>query len=342
MAEPFNPRLTPWHIDESEFYEIEDARAQKEFLLRYAVLAPSGHNSQPWTFRIVGEGIEIHPDYTRRLPVSDPTDRELLLSIGAAITNLRVAAAHFGFDSTVLYESIESLDAPLAVVTLIETSDPNEKLRRLFGAITRRHTLRNDFEQREIEPETLDRLCEIVESSDALRFVLPQERARASELVEEADKRLMADERWREELAAWVRPNETSAGDGITGDAFGIPGPLSAFAPWLVRSFDMGETRGHRDRELVEHAAGLIVVIGDDDRTSLLRAGEELERLLLSLTSLGVQYAFVNQAVEVPDIRRELWKLIRTPKAPQLLIRIGYARVTPRPMPRRPIDAVTA
>jgi len=338
MAEQFDPRLTPWHIDESEFYEIEDATAQKEFLLRYAVLAPSGHNSQPWTFRIVADGIEIHPDYTRRLPVSDPTDRELLLSIGAAITNLRVAAAHFGFDSTVLYESTETPDLPVALVTLRETSDPDEKLRHLFGAITKRHTLRNDFESREIEPETLDRLCGIVESSESLRFVLPQERARASELVEEADKRLMADDRWREELSEWVRPNETSAGDGMTGDAFGIPGPLSAFAPWLIRSFDLGETRGHRDREMVEHAAGLIVVIGDDDRTSLLRAGEALEYLLLSLTSLGVQYAFINQAIEVPDIRRELWKLIRTPKAPQLMLRIGYTSARQRPMPRRPVE----
>lgn len=341
MAEQFNPRLTPWHIDESEFYEIEDATAQKEFLLRYAVLAPSGHNTQPWTFRTVGEGIEIHPDYTRRRPVSDPTDRELFLSIGAAITNLRVAAAHFGFDSTVLYESSETPDAPVALVTLRETSNPDEDLRHMFGAITQRHTFRTDFEQREIEPETLDRLCDIVESSESLRFVLPQERPRASELVEEADKRLMADERWREELAAWVRPNETSAADGITGDAFGIPGPLSAFAPWLVRSFDLSETRGQRDRELVERAAGLIVVIGDDDRSSLVRSGEALERLLLSLTSLRVQYAFVNQAIEVPDIRRELWRLIRTPKAPQLLLRIGYARMTLRPMPRRPVGAVT-
>jgi hypothetical protein len=338
MAEQFDPRRTPWSIDESEFFEIDDPAAQKEFLLRYAVLAPSGHNSQPWTFRVVTDGIEIYPDFTRRLPVGDPTDRELLLSIGAAITNLRVAAAHFGFDSTVLYESSGNPGAPIALVTLRETCDPDEQLRHLFGAITKRHTLRSDFETREIEPDTLGRLCELVESSELLRFVLPHERTRASELVEEADRRLMADEKWRAELSDWVRPNETSAGDGITGDAFGIPGPLSAFAPWLIRSFDLGETRGRHDREMVEKAAGLIVVVGDDDRTSLLRSGEALERLLLALTSLGIQYAFINQAVEVPDIRRELWKIMRTPKPPQLMLRIGYARPVLRPMPRRPVQ----
>lgn len=342
MAEQFDPRVTPWHIDESEFFELESVRAQKEFLLRYAVLAPSGHNTQPWAFRIIDSGIEVHPDYSRRLPVADPMDRELLISVGASITNLRVAASHFGFETTVLYEQTDEEDAPVALVTLRETCNPDEHLRSLFASIPKRRTMRVDFVRREIDPETLDRLCELVESSDLLRFVLPQERARTSELVEEADRLLMKNEEWRAELAEWVRPNESSAGDGMTGDAFGIPGPLSAFAPWLIRRFDLGEARGKQDREMIEHAAGLIVVTGDDDRASLVRAGEALERLLLSLTALGVQYAFANQAIEVPEIRRELWKIIRTPKPPQLMLRIGYAPATPRAMPRRPAGVVSA
>jgi hypothetical protein len=104
---------------------------------------------------------------------------------------------------------------------------------------------------------------------------------------------------------------------------------------------DVGDSRANHDRELVEHAAGLIVLTGDDDRISLLRAGEWLERLLLTLTAHGVQYAFVNQPVEVPDLRKELWQLVRTPKPPQLMLRIGYTEASPRPMPRRPVHAVT-
>jgi hypothetical protein len=341
MAEQFDPRITPWHIDESEFYEIEDAHQQREFLLRYAVLAPSGHNTQPWSFRITDVGIEVYPDYSRRLPVCDPTDRELMMSIGAAVTNLRVAAAHFGFESTVLYEASDDPNLPIALVTLRETCDTDDELRHLFGAVTKRHTVRVDFDRREIEPEILDRLCEFVESSEELRFVMPHERDRTAELVEEADRRQMKDDEWREELSHWVRPNESSECDGLTGDAFGIPGPLSAFAPWLVRSIDLGESRGRHDRELVQHAAGLIVLVSDNDRVALLRAGESLELLLLTLTSLGIQYAFLNQPLEVPELRRELWKLIRTPKPPQLLLRIGYARPPQRAMPRRPVNNVT-
>jgi len=46
-------------------------------LVRYASLAASGHNTQPWKFRIRENSLEIHPDYCRRLPTVDPSDREL-------------------------------------------------------------------------------------------------------------------------------------------------------------------------------------------------------------------------------------------------------------------------
>ena len=337
----FDPRQTPWIIDELDFWEIEDPHAQREFLLRYAVLAPSGHNSQPWSFRITDAGVEVFADYTRRLPVGDPGDRELLMSIGAAIFNLRVAAAHFGFESTVMYGPASNDAMPLALVALRETCDPDKQLARLFPAITKRHTCRTDFEPREIEPEALDAVCEAVEVSDLLQFVVPHERSRAAELVEAADKLLMSDDRWRAELAEWVRPNESSAGDGMSADAFGFPGPISNLAPQMIRSLDVGSTRAKHDKELVEHAAGLVVVTGDDDVISLIRAGEALERFLLSLTLHGVQYAFLNQVCEVPELRRELGSILRTPKPPQLLRRIGYGQPMRRPMPRRPLEAVT-
>lgn len=54
------------------------------FLLRYAILAPSGHNSQPWLFKIVGNNniIEVYADRSRALPLVDPDERELIISCG--------------------------------------------------------------------------------------------------------------------------------------------------------------------------------------------------------------------------------------------------------------------
>jgi hypothetical protein len=339
----YDPRTTPWVIDESDFYEFEKREDQIGFILRYAVLAPSTHNTQPWSFRIVERGVEVYADFTRRMAVADPRDRELMLSIGAAIANLRVAAAHFGYESSVEYQVKPEESLAVAVVTLRETSVRDESLAALFPFITRRRTNRQPFEPRTLDEPALSGVCDFIDDNAKwMRFVLPHDRDHLAELVEQGEKVLMANDDFREELAGWLRPNETSEQDGICGDAFGLPGPLSALGPWAVRQLELGPSQGRRDRELTMKAAGLIVITSDDTRVSLIQAGEKLEQLLLLLTSLKVDYSFLNAPIEVDSLRNELWAMLRSEKPPQLLLRIGYAPPVLRPMPRRPVDAVVA
>ena len=70
--------------------------ASAKALVAAAVRAPSSHNTAPWWFRCAGESIELYPDRTRALPVNDPFDRELTISCGAALVNLRVAGEAAG------------------------------------------------------------------------------------------------------------------------------------------------------------------------------------------------------------------------------------------------------
>lgn len=72
-----------------------------KFLVKQAVKAPSGHNTQPWKFRRDGSVVEIHPDFDRKLPVVDPDNRELFVSLGCAAENLCLAAQTKGYKSTV-------------------------------------------------------------------------------------------------------------------------------------------------------------------------------------------------------------------------------------------------
>ncbi|HUP46862.1 MAG TPA: nitroreductase [Thermoanaerobaculia bacterium] len=337
----FHPRITPWQIDEADFYEIEQREEQLRFLLQYAVLAPSGHNSQPWTFRITSEGVEVFADFERRLPAADPQDRELLMSIGAAIANLRIAAAHFGFETTALYQPGREESLPIALVAIRETCAPDPALSRLFPAITRRHTNRQAFQDRAIDETALSSVCDFIDENAAwLAFVVPHDRGSVAGLIDKADRILMSRDAYRHELADWMRPNESSATDGMCGDGFGIPGPLSALAPWMIRRLEASDVHARHDRSLAENAAGLIVVSADDDQTALLQAGEILERLLLHLTSVGLHYSFLNQPIEVDELRRELSQMVRSAKPPQLLLRIGYARPVAKAMPRRPLETV--
>jgi hypothetical protein len=94
------------------------------------------------------------------------------------------------------------------------------------------------------------------------------------------------------------------------------------------------------DRELVTRSSLLLLVTADDDRSSLAQAGEVLERLLLTLTCAGLQYSFLNQPIEVPELRDHLRKLAGADRPAQLLLRIGSAAAAAHPTPRRELASV--
>ncbi|HEV8660799.1 MAG TPA: nitroreductase [Thermoanaerobaculia bacterium] len=339
-TDTYQPRITPWQIDEYDFYELENFREQMDFLLRYAVLAPSSHNTQPWMFRATADGVEVFADYSRRLVLADPDDRELLMSVGAAITNLRVAAAWFGFETTVMYEHRPEQTIPVAFVAIRETCATDEELRRLFPAIRKRHTNRKLFTREPIASDAVAAVCDVVDRyPETLHLLRHQDRNAIIDLVADGDRRLMERPAIRAEQADWLRPAEGEQCDGICTDSLGIPGPFAA-ANWVLRNMNIGELQAGLDRERVGTATALIVVTAEDDRVALIRAGEVLERLLLTLTHSGLQYSFLNQPIEVSELRSRLQDLALTSVPPQLLLRIGYAKEEARPTPRRPVQAI--
>ena len=91
------PEFQAWNASESQFPKEGTKTEQLKFLLNYAILAPSSHNTQPWLFKIVGDKIvELYADRTRALALVDPVDRALTISCGAALSHLLIAIRHFG------------------------------------------------------------------------------------------------------------------------------------------------------------------------------------------------------------------------------------------------------
>lgn len=77
-------------------------------LVRYATLAASSHNTQPWRFAFEPGRIVIFPDLSRRCPAVDPDDRHLYASLGCAAENLVWAAQAAGQQSRVSYDASKS------------------------------------------------------------------------------------------------------------------------------------------------------------------------------------------------------------------------------------------
>src|SRR5207248_10116758 len=118
---------------------------QVKSAIRAAILAPSTHNTQPWLFRCTADSIELHADPERSLAVADPDQRELLLSCGAALFNLRAAIHALGaHPATTLLPRREEPNL-LAVVKPFAARKPDPRMVELADAIPRRHTNRTPF-----------------------------------------------------------------------------------------------------------------------------------------------------------------------------------------------------
>lgn len=304
-------------------------------LVQAAALAPSSHNTQPWLFRLRGGSIELLADRTRALPVNDPHDRELTISCGCALLNLRVAAAGAGLRADVEVLADEAQDDLLARVRLADASallaDAD-----LASAIAERRTCRERFAATAIDAQALQTLIQAAASEGATLIILERndQRLAAAALVAEGDAALWANPSWRRELAAWMHPRRR--GDGLTLPALAVP-----VAQAVVRTFDMGGGVAARDRQLADESPVLAVLATEGDTPGdWLAAGQALQRLLLQAVRLGLQVSYLNQPVQVAALRPRLQQLAQCPGHAQLLLRMGVP-VRPVPAaPRRPLSDI--
>jgi nitroreductase len=334
--------LGAWTVSDADYPKDGGAEEKLRFLLRYAILAPSGHNTQPWLFRIRGETVELYADRARALAVVDPDDRELVISCGAALETLHIALRHFGYRGAVQLEPDSGDGDLLARVSLEDGDGLGHDDEDLFAAIPKRHSNRQAFEDRDIPDALADRLVTDAESHGVwLRLIGGEDRAAVADLVAEGDRTQMADKRFRRELAAWVHANRSRSRDGMRGYGFGF-GELMSFAgPLAIRSFDLGKGQAAKDRELAQ-GSPLLAVFGTatDDLDSWLRSGRALQRVLLRARANDVWSSYLNQPIEVGELRPKLAETIGRPgQFPQLLVRFGFGSEV-RPQPRRPLDEV--
>jgi hypothetical protein len=98
-------------------------------IIRFATLAPNGHNTQPWRFRVDDRRIAILPDLSRRTPVVDPDDHHLFVSLGCAPENLALASGARGRPGELSFNPVDG-GSVLLTAGGAATADP-----ALFEAI---------------------------------------------------------------------------------------------------------------------------------------------------------------------------------------------------------------
>jgi Nitroreductase family len=303
--------------------------------LAAATTAPSVMNTQPWLFHLRDGGIDVYADGERRLPVVDPAGRELLISVGAAIFNLRVAIRVRG--RMPVQRLLPAGYAPnlAARITLGAAAPASPTSRAWAWAVNHRHSNRWPFANLAVPRHLLAELAAAAAAEGATFTVAgPALRETVLALTRTAERRWSDDPAYRRELARWTTGVRVT--DGVPSSAFG---PRSAELALPVRDFGLMRPSPKPRTAAFEATPTIAVLHAPDDRQHWLRTGQALQRILLTARLRGLAASLMTQALEIPRLRDQLTHPA-TGHAAQVVIRLGYGRRIAAASPRRPVAEV--
>jgi nitroreductase len=304
-----------------------------------AVRAPSVHNSQPWRWEYDGHQLHLSADWSRQLRHGDPDGRDLIISCGAALHHVCVAASALGWRATP-HRLPPGAPQRLATIDFSESA-PSAVTGAALQAIHQRQTDRRTPTSTPVPRRQLDALVRTATIHGAIATQLPDE---ASEPLR--DMMLLASviqhssDAYLEELAQWTH----SRGDD------GVPDSSVTFRPNITEPsgagtrFPSGFLLDHEPTNKPASQCWILLTTSSDDVRSRLRAGEALSAILLLAQLQGLAVVPYTQPIEVDAARSGIERaLLRGSANLQVILRVAVAppgSPALRRTRRRPLDEV--
>lgn len=314
--------------------------------IRYATLAPNGHNTQPWLFRAAADAIEIVPDFSRATPVVDPDNHHLFASLGCAAENLVIAAQARGRAGDLAFTdgSSNAIRIDMAQASLRASVEAPP----LLEAIVRRQSTRAPFDGRQAPPNMLARLEAASRVAGVeIHFLTGNKMEPVLELLIAGNSRQMDDLAFMAELRHWLRFNPRAAArtrDGLFSASSGNPVLPSWLGSIMFNLAFSKKTENKKYAEQVRTSSGLAIFVAPtDDPAGWVAAGRSCQRFSLQATVDGLKTSFINQCTEDRMARRELQSLLGIGNLrPNLVMRFGYGPDMPRSLRRAPQSVLLA
>ena len=316
-------------------------------IIYLASLAPSGHNTQPWILTInCPQRWTIGSNKSRWLPAVDPDNREMMLSIGAFIETLSVAAGMYGYEAEIDVIGKDNFSSEIAEVRLIK----GKQTSAIEELIKERRTVRKHLLKSTISGEDINHL---VGTNTNAVFYYPlnsKEGAYLSQASLLANKTQVYREEAQIELANWIRWTDREAreyGNGLTPESMEMEGLVRWYAKNFFNNKDvLGKTFKNETLTLVEeqvqNCAGWLVVKSNGSTVvDLINAGRVLQSVWLSAHEKRIAFHPMTQVLEETPWRAELAKELGHSGSIQFVIRIGYIKEYFQPVSlRMPMDKI--
>ncbi|QQS22561.1 nitroreductase family protein [bacterium] len=333
----YNPRT---EIKIEKYDQLQTDSARLDFLVLLASLAPSSHNTQPWLFEIRDKTITVKANFDRKLPYSDENNRQLFLSIGAAIQNLLHGSDSLGLK----YDAEYNFDFDKnTIFTIYYQSLASSSIdQKAFDNLVNRKTNRLPLEDRRIDQSILDEMAAECLEGIVSTFV-SQENQKQSirDIVSKSVKEAFADKKFTTELSAWVKPSSVKYRDGMPGYTIGVPKLISYLLPFAIRNFNLQNFQAKMHEEWLKNAPvyGVISTV-EDNESAWVKAGMSFEKIALKAEGLGLRIGIMGAPIEIGDNYKLVKQALGISTRPQMFFRIGYGPDMPHFSPRIDLDKV--
>ncbi|MDU1892932.1 MAG: nitroreductase [Dysgonomonas sp.] len=297
-------------------------------MIGYAVKAPSGHNTQPWKFKIGIDHIQIYPDTSKTLPVVDADHRELYISLGCAAENLCLTANALGYNPQI------NIDAD-GVITIYLEKGENISVSSLFNQIEKRQTNRSVYDNGMIPNDLLALCMSEIEDEENIHIYMWEKGSAVFDTLKQAviegNIVQMDDKVFTDELKLWMRYNKKqsdSQQDGLSYHIYGAPNLPSWISKPVMGSYLNSKKQNKGDIKKMESSSHFVLITSQNEsKEEWIHLGMHMERFLLKLTEVGIAHAYMNQPCEVKELKGRLRQTLPVNnEIPQILIRVGYAK----------------
>ena len=310
--------------------------------LSYALLAPNAHNRQPWQVGLEGsDRVVLWRDKTRELPETDPFQRQLVISLGCFLEQMRLAAAEQSIGVQMdIYP--EGEDGPAAVAHFGGQATPDP----LFAAVLDRRSCKEPFEDRALSADDVAVLAEHAQIyTDAGPVAAIKDLTWQAWMAEAMYHPTMKES---VDLMRFGKAEINANPDGIDlGGPFLesliLAGLVSREAQLDPQSSGFKQGVQIYDEMLHATPAYAALTTAGNTRADQIDAGRQWLRLNLAATLQGVSLHPVSQALqEYPQMASHYSRahelLAGSGETVQMLGRVGYGPQTPR-TPRWPLES---
>lgn len=311
-------------------------------ILECAIRAPSGHNTQPWKFKIQENCIEVYPDFAQELPVVDSDHRELYISLGCAVFNICLAASQYGCSYQI--EIIEEVEQTSIKIDLNKNQTTKDTL---FEQIEKRQTNRNLCTGESIDNDALMQLQKLHHRDDiGIYFFKNNESCFRiiKENILKGNEIQMNNPKFKKELISWIRFNKKEVNkhqNGLSYEVMGSPSIPGFIGKIIIKFFLTSKKQNKLDEEKIDSSSHFVLLTTQSNTVKeWINLGMNLQRLLLKCVELEIATAFCNQPCEIVSLSSKLQKQLPIHNEyPSIILRIGHAKSVPF-SPRKDLEEV--